>query len=57
MGNLGNHDSAANLKRANVGSIPIARSINLDDSVDFTRLSYSKQALKWQVLDASWTPV
>ena len=37
------------------GSIPIARSINPDDSVDLTRLSYLNSTKKRLVLDGSWT--
>ncbi len=36
-------------------SIPIARSINLDDSVDLTGLSYLNSTKKQLVLDGSWT--
>ena len=38
-----------------VGSIPIARSINPDDTVDLTRLSYLNSTKKRLVLDGSWT--
>jgi hypothetical protein len=40
-----------------VGSIPIARSINPDDSVDLTRLSYLNSTKKRLVLDGSWTVI
>ena len=36
-------------------SIPIARSINPDDSVDLTRLSYLHRLQNWLILDGSWT--
>jgi len=42
---------------SDVGSIPIARSINSDDSVDLTRLKHWKTALKWPVLVGSWREV
>jgi hypothetical protein len=35
-------------------SIPIARSINHDDSTGLTRLTYLYSARKWTVLDPSW---
>ena len=38
-----------------MGSIPIARSINPDDSVDLTRLSYLNSTKKLLVLNGSWT--
>jgi hypothetical protein len=38
-----------------VGSIPIARSIKADDSVDLTRLGYLNPTKKRLVLDGSWT--
>src|SRR5260370_17178796 len=38
-----------------VGSIPIARSINPDDSVDLTRLSPLNSARNRPILDGSWT--
>src|ERR1700730_2778746 len=37
-----------------VGSIPIARPINPDDSIAFTRTSCWKPALKWPVMDRGW---
>ena len=37
-----------------MGSIPIARSINPDDSIAFSRTSCWKPALKWPVLDRRW---
>jgi hypothetical protein len=40
-----------------VGSIPIVRSINSDDSVDLARLKHGKTALKWPVLVGSWREV
>ena len=40
---------------SDVGSIPIARSINSDDSVDLTRLSPLNSTKKRRVLDGSWT--
>src|SRR6266852_1072837 len=40
---------------SDVGSIPIARSINPDDSVDLTRLSSLNSTEKWPVLDGVWT--
>jgi len=40
---------------SDVGSIPIARSINPDDSVDLTRLSYLNATKESLVLDGSWT--
>src|SRR5260370_30441160 len=40
---------------SDVGSIPIARSINPDDSVDLTRLSSLNSTKKRCVLDGSWT--
>jgi hypothetical protein len=40
---------------SDVGSIPIARSINPDDSVDLTRLSYLNSSKNRLVLDGSWT--
>jgi hypothetical protein len=42
---------------SDVGSIPIARSINPDDSIAFTRTSCWKPALKWPVLDRRWPEV
>jgi hypothetical protein len=42
---------------SDVGSIPIARSINHDDSTGLTRLTYLYSARKWTVLDPSWPPV
>jgi hypothetical protein len=42
---------------SDVGSIPIARSINPDESISLTRLSCSNSAQKWTVLDGSWTEV
>ncbi len=38
-----------------MGSIPIARSMNPDDSVDLTRLSYLNSIKKRRILDGSWT--
>jgi hypothetical protein len=38
-----------------MGSILIARSINPDDSVDLTRLSYLNSIKKRRILDGSWT--
>jgi len=40
---------------SDVGSIPIARSINPDDSVDLTRLSSLISTINWPVLDGVWT--
>jgi hypothetical protein len=40
---------------SDVGSIPIARSRSLDDSIALTRLSRCKHPTKWSVLDACWT--
>src|SRR5260370_42641226 len=40
---------------SDVGSIPIARSRNPDDSVDLTRLSSLNSTKKRCVLDGSWT--
>src|SRR5216683_4601694 len=40
---------------SDVGSIPIARSINHDDSIDLTRLSYLNSIKKRRILDGSWT--
>src|SRR5271170_864376 len=40
---------------SDVGSIPIARSINLDDSIALTRPSRLKYPIKHLFLDASWT--
>src|SRR5467141_1305661 len=40
---------------SDVGSIPIARSMNPDDSVDLTRLSYLNSIKKRRILDGSWT--
>jgi hypothetical protein len=40
---------------SDVGSIPIARSINPDDSVDLARLSSLNWTRTWPVLDGVWT--
>jgi len=40
---------------SNVGSIPIARPTNPDDSVDLTRLSSLNSTKIWPVLDGVWT--
>ena len=40
-----------------MGSIPIARSINPDDSVDLTRLSSLNSTKNRLVLDGSWTVI
>src|SRR6266404_2612267 len=40
---------------SDVGSIPIARSINPDDSVDLTRLSSLNSIKTRPVLDGGWT--
>src|SRR5260370_23259400 len=40
---------------SDVGSIPIARSINPDDSVDLTRLSSLNSIKPRPVLDGGWT--
>ena len=42
-------------RQSALGSIPIARSINPDDSVDLTRLSYLNSTKNRRVLDGSWT--
>jgi hypothetical protein len=46
---------AEHSQASDVGSIPIARSINPDDSVDLTRLSYLNTARNYPILDGSWT--
>jgi len=40
-----------------VGSIPIARSINTDDSIVLTPLTYQNPPEKRFVLDCSWTEI
>jgi hypothetical protein len=47
--------SLVDSQTSDVGSIPIARSINPDDSVDLTRLSSLNWTKNRLVLDGSWT--
>jgi hypothetical protein len=54
LGREGNR-SVQNSQASDVGSIPIARSINPDDSVDLTRLSSLNWTKNRLVLDGSWT--